>query len=128
MIDITIPMVPPSLNVQKRMHFGAYKRLRGQLAREVQWALLIGRHARPQPMPFARIVFTRHASRSLDVDNLAGSMKPLLDVLRPVSKQNPNGLGLIEDDDESHCVVTYQQAKAKRGQECTVIVIERGDA
>ena len=124
-IDITIPMVPPSLNVQRRMHFGAYKRLRGELAKQVHWALIEGRHIRPLPMPFARIVFTRQASRSLDVDNLAGSMKPLLDVLRPGARLNPNGLGLIEDDDASHCTVIYQQEKTKRGQERTRIQIER---
>ena len=128
MIDITIPMVPPSLNTILRMHHGAYRDLRRKMAKEVHWALLEARHMQPIPLPFAKITLTCHRARLLDADNNIGSLKPMLDVLRPVSKSNPNGLGLIEDDDASHCVVTYQQAKAKRGQECTVIVIERGDA
>ena len=100
MIILNIPDVPPSLNVQRRMHFSTYRRLRKN------WSLMVwaAMECRPpaEPLPFARITFTRHTSKLLDVDNLAGAFKPILDVLRPVSAQNPNGLGVIEDDDASH--------------------------
>jgi hypothetical protein len=125
MIALTIPDVLPSLNVQKRMHWAAYAKLRRQWA----W-LLVANGARNQgePIPFAHITVSRNSPRLLDHDNLAGAFKPLIDVLRPVSKSNPNGLGLIEDDDASHVVVTYQQAKCPKAQQHTTIQIERGSA
>ena len=121
-ITIRVPAVLPSLNSQKRMHWAEYARLRKAWA----WHIIadVGQPIIRFPYPFARITFTRHASRLLDADNLAGAFKPVLDVLRPMTKTNPNGLGFIEDDDASHVVVTYQQAKCPAKLAHTTIHIE----
>jgi hypothetical protein len=125
-IEIRIDDIPPSANVQRRMHWAAYAKLRRDWAWQI--AATIAKRPFAEPLPFARITFTRHAPRSLDADNLAGAFKPALDVLRPATKSNPNGLGLIEDDDAAHVVVTYQQAKCHKDKAHTTIVIERGAA
>ena len=129
MIAISIPIVAPSLNQQKRMHFAAYGRMRARFAMEI-WAALGGRIAalRANPMAFARITITRHNTRGLDYDNWVGAAKPIIDVLRPVSTTNPNGLGIIEDDDASHVAVTYLQAIVKKGAEHTTLTVEAGRA
>ena len=84
----------------------------------------MGFRAPAAPIRHARVTFTRLGPRLLDADNLAGAFKPILDILRPVSVSNPNGLGLILDDDAAHLDVTYQQAVAGKGRSMTRIVIE----
>jgi hypothetical protein len=121
---ITIPAILPSLNVQRRMHYAEYAKMRRSWSWQV-WAALNGKMP-DMPLPFARITITRSAPKLLDFDNYVGAQKPLIDILRPVSEHNPNGLGLIEDDDESHLVVTYLQTRCATTS--TVLVIERGAA
>ena len=127
-IKLTIADVPPSLNVQKRMHWATYAKLRRHWEMLIFAALAAERRLGGKPIPFARITFTRHSARLLDADNWCGACKPILDVLRPPTKSNPNGLSIIEDDDASHVVVTYAQARCPKVEARTVIEIERGAA
>ena len=50
------------------------------------------------PIQRARLVIIRHSAGFLDWDNALGGLKPLLDCLVSASKRNPDGLGLIADD------------------------------
>jgi hypothetical protein len=85
------------------------------------WAAMNGKMP-AEPIPVAHIKLCRTSPDRLDFDNLVGCHKPLLDVLRPLSKNNPNGLGVILDDDDKHLTVAYSQARAAKAE--TRLVIE----
>lgn len=93
---IEIPRETPSNNVIKGMHFKDYKALRKCWQYEILVALGL---RRPRtPLKVAGIAINRYSAGQLDWDNAYGGLKPLLDCLVSVSRRNPNGLGLIQDD------------------------------
>ena len=76
-------------------------------------------------IPKARITIERHSAGVLDVDNLYGGCKPLIDVLKPMDpKRNPFGLGIILDDKPDNLELIVRQVKSTRAAACTVVTIE----
>ena len=61
------------------------------------------------------VCITRRGSRLLDVDNMAGGCKPVVDQLRYA--------GLIPNDDPASVEIIFRQEKAAKGQEMTIIEI-----
>jgi hypothetical protein len=95
--ELSLPVETPSNNIIKGMHFHAYKHLRRQWRLMVLQAL--GDSLPDQPLRKSFLVVTRECAGSgLDWDNAYGGLKPLVDCLVSRSVRNPDGLGLIEDD------------------------------
>lgn len=132
-----IPMATPSNNQVKEMPFKAYMALRTRLAWEVLRA--IGNRKPAKPIDQAFLVVRRYGVGSLDWSNCTGGLKPLEDVLvlprmardprmatkRKGGESNPNGLGLIYDDDRAHMPIHpwVEQLPAKRGEAFTEVMI-----
>jgi len=77
------------------------------------------------PIQRTRLVIIRHSAGYLDWDNALGGLKPLLDCLVIASKRNPDGLGLIFDDNPNAMPEPpyMRQEKCERGHghtECCV--------
>lgn len=117
----------PSLNQTLRMHWSA-KRLAHRMwgwqllscLPRARWAEIMSNG----PAARARVHITRHGSRLLDEDNLIGGCKGLVDVLKPPSKSNPFGLGLIAGDEPDKLALTVAQVKCARADACTWVEIE----
>ena len=82
----------------------------------------------PKGILHAKVTIERHSAGVLDVDNLYGGVKALLDCLRPISS-NPYGLGLIQDDKpitgkKPGIELIVRQVKSTRAGACTVVTIE----
>jgi hypothetical protein len=60
---------------------------------------------------------TRCGHQLLDVDNMAGGCKPVVDQLRYA--------GLIPDDSPDKVEIVFRQKKVAKGQEMTVIEISK---
>lgn len=120
---LLLPAATPSNNIIKGMHFRAYQKTRQGWRLMVLSAL---KGVRPAaPIQRARLVIIRHSAGFLDWDNALGGLKPLLDCLVSASKRNPDGLGLIADDNPTAMPEPpyMRQKKCKRGQghtECCV--------
>lgn len=132
----TIPMLTPSNNQVKEMPFKAYMALRKRICWEVLEA--IGGRKPAQAINQAFLVVRRYGVGSLDWSNCTGGIKPLEDVLvlpraardpgvaiKQKGESNPNGLGLIYDDDREHMPIHpwVEQLPAKRGQGFTEVMI-----
>ncbi len=80
-------------------------------------------HVRPEkPLKNFGIVFTRHTTSPLDVDNLAGSFKPIMDALKVA--------GIIEDDRWSMTEdVKFKQVRVSKRKEhhISVLVTEKDE-
>jgi hypothetical protein len=63
------------------------------------------------------VCITRCGSRLLDVDNMAGGCKPLVDQLRYAK--------LIPDDDPASVEIVFRQEKAAKGAEMTIVEISQ---
>lgn len=91
-----IPELTPSNNELRELHFHEYRRLRER------WFMHVRRQlagTRPSgPLPLSAIAVIRHSAGNLDWDNAFGGLKPLQDCLVAPTKRNPNGLGLVADD------------------------------
>jgi len=107
-----LPEATLSLNVLRKLHKQAYKRLRDRY----QWLMLaqtLNRHTGP-----VKLTLTRLSTGTLDYDNLAGGAKPLIDALVNGGILSGDTPALIPQRD-------YQQEKIKRGQRPqTIIQIE----
>lgn len=122
--ELELAVETPSNNVIKGMHFQAYRSLRRDWQRLVLAA--IGRTRPATPVARAYLVITREcAGQGLDWDNAYGGLKPLLDCLVAPSSKNPDGLGLITDDNPK--AMPYppylRQLPAKVGQGRTTVKI-----
>lgn len=115
--ELSLPVETPSNNVIKGMHFHAYKHLRRAWKLMVLQALGGIRPERPIEQSF--LVVTREcAGAGLDWDNAYGGLKPLLDCLVRPSPRNPDGLGLILDDNRKAMPFPpfVRQAEAPKGE------------
>ena len=126
--ELHLPLETPSNNTIKGMHFQAYRTTRKAWRLMIQAAL---KGYRPdQPVEVSGLVVIRYSAGSLDWDNAYGGLKPVLDCLVVGSSRNPDGLGLIRDDNPT--AMPYppfvKQEKAKRGQGSTSIFIYKVDA
>ncbi len=98
--------ISPSLNVSIRKHWAEKHRNR----RSGEWAWLIRAEAGAGPLPcFRKLRIVRVSPRSLDVDNLAGGCKELVDAIKK--------LGLIKDDRPEDCELSFAQRKPEPGEE-----------
>ena len=113
---LLLPAATSSNNTIKGMHYRAYQKTR-QGWRLMVLAALKG--VRPAaPIQRSRLVIVRHSAGFLDWDNALGGLKPLLDCLVSASTRNPDGLGLVTNDDPSAMPFAplMRQEKCKRGQ------------
>lgn len=110
------------LNKMLRMNHYQRSKLRTALAWEVMAA--IGRQRPVLPIPHARLIMERHAPRSLDPDNLAASVKSLADVLQPLSKRHPSGLGVISSDAHDALDLVVRNIKCHKNGSRVIVVIE----
>lgn len=113
MIDITIPMLAPSLNKLIRMHFREYGKIRDN------WTWLVREqagNARSGPQ-FTLDITRYYAVHPLDLDAMY-ARKLEIDALRDA--------GIIPDDDPNSLIgLKCQQFKVKtRKEECTRIIIQ----
>ena len=79
MIHITISTPPPTLNRLLRMHYRERGRLKQRIQREV-WAQ-VQQQGFKHAIHRALITGRRYGPKTLDEDNLIGSLKPVIDAL-----------------------------------------------
>ena len=123
---LDLPEATPSNNVFKGMHFRVYTKTRRTWQIMVQGVMQRGSKGRPAPLERCYLTIERHSSGGgLDWDNAYGGLKPLLDRLVMPSARNPDGLGLIVDDNPRNMPHPpgFTQLKAKPGQGRTVVKI-----
>lgn len=105
---LEVPDAHPLLNVWQRKHWRAKKAYIEGLSWLVSMSLRESGWKRWQTAPIARccVLIERHEKRppAPDWDGLIS--KALLDCLVVRSKRNPNGLGVIEDDNPT-CIEAY---------------------
>ena len=95
LVEFSLAEPLPLLNEWQRMHWAARKRRQRDIAWEVRANVSTGL----SPIERCLIIIDRRSRPPLpDLDGLAGSAKPLLDCLVLPSQRNPNGLGVIVDD------------------------------
>ena len=125
MIIFTIPIATPTNNYLKGMNRFVYKSLREKIAWMV--ASEVGMNC-GEPVEICDIIITRYGSRLLDWDNCYGGIKPLMDCLVTSTGKNPNGLGIILDDNPQVVItLTMHQEKCKRSEERTTVKILQRD-
>lgn len=93
---LCLPLPTPSNNVLREAHFHAYKNLRRAWGLKVFSAL--GGRKPKAPLAHSALLVVRHCAGYLDWDNASGGMKPLQDCLVAPTPRNPDGLGLVADD------------------------------
>lgn len=118
----------PSNNVIKNMHWQTYKRLRQEWRLRVFVEGLNARHVQAT-LEKSALVVVRRCSGSLDWDNAYGGLKPVLDCLVKRTPRNPDGLGLILDDNPSSMPYPplLVQRPAKRGAGSTLVLVFKLD-
>jgi hypothetical protein len=109
-------------NRTRGQHWAVTSGYKRRVAREV-WVALGGRLP-AEPIQRCRVTVYRHSTRQPDDDNLAGSLKPLLDALQPSTDRRTYGLGLIADDAPGVCSMVPRWVKATRATQFTRVVIE----
>ena len=117
MDKIIIPVVPKSLNQLLRSHW-SYK---GKLKREYQ--LLVVNQMRLNKIRKTEIgeawnvTIYSYRTKLLDMDNLVGGCKPILDALSMES--------FIWDDSDAYLLCRYFQKTAPKGRRYTEIIREK---
>lgn len=125
-LTLDLPEATPSNNTIKAMHFHTYKRVRKGWKALVQGAMQSGNTGPLVPLERCFLSIERYSSGGgLDWDNAYGGLKPLLDCLVVPSTKNPDGLGLIRDDNprDMPYAPAFRQLKAKPGHGRTVVKI-----
>jgi hypothetical protein len=119
MIKITISEPVPSLNVTLSEHWAVKRKRKGVYERDILLALLEKytlkeRRAAMEKVPRAVRIHSKRA-RKLDIDNLFGGGKSLIDALRSCKL-------LVEDNEEWLLSLEYTQETGKPYS--TTIIIE----
>ena len=117
--DFELDDATPSNNVIKNCHFFKYKEMRANFRKALSVQLLAYRPL-PRVLPLSGLIVVRYSAGALDWDNAAGGLKPLQDCLVRPSSRNPDGLGLIEDDNPK-CMpyqpcILQRKAEASKGK------------
>jgi len=106
---------PPSLNETQRLHWSQIRKIKKD-AVEMLSIFTLGRGV--HGFTFAGKVTVQlyrlwgKGQRALDTDNLVGSVKPLVDGLRPRDpKSKQGGIGIIEDDHPDMLDLQVKQMK-----------------
>jgi hypothetical protein len=124
-INFVLPFLLPSLNVRDRQHWAVRRRQMLMLQQEIMAAMGGPEHYPQPPFSRARITVTRISTGKLDPDNLAASVKGLLDVVKMRSERNPLGLSFIVDDDPARIeLIVRQQHAPSRKEQATAVRIE----
>jgi hypothetical protein len=117
--QFSLPKETPSNNVIKGMHWSHYRQLRLWWRVQVLSRALVGRLP-AAPLPKAALLIVRYSAGTLDWDNAYGGLKPLLDCFVARSAENPDGLGLIQDDSPEFMpyppIVIQAPEKRKQGR------------
>ena len=78
-----------------------------------------------EPLKYVQVSVFRHSLQEPDTDNLYASCKGLLDVLQPSGKRRTYGLGIIENDKPSRCLLKVRHIPVRyRTDQCTHVVIK----
>jgi hypothetical protein len=114
-IRIVLPEATPSLNTFIRLHWTKRRRVKDS------WSRLVLAHLPRGPGVEAtgkrRLTVERHGKRAIDLDNLAGGLKPVIDTLR--------AFRLLVDDNPLMMELAVRNAKLARGEAPhTVILLE----
>jgi len=124
-VTLHLQETTPSNNTVKGMHFRKYKTTREEWRARVEAALTAAGYELPAvPLARSHLEIERYsAGGGLDWDNAYGGLKPLLDCLVSASARNPDGLGVIADDNPTAMprAPTLTQHPAKRGDGRTVV-------
>lgn len=113
MIRIVLPEATPSLNTFMRLHWTKRRRVKEQ------WSRLVLAHLprNAEATGKRRLTVERHGKRPIDLDNLAGGLKPVIDTLR--------AFRLLVDDDPASMELTVRNVKLARGEQPhTVLLLE----
>ena len=124
-IAFTLPFALPSLNAVLRTHWAKRSRAKAELSQAVMAAIGGPFHFPPEPWRRVRVTITREGRKLLDVDNLAGSCKAVVDCLCVRSATHPHGLGIVQDDRPELMDMVFRQSVTR--YPCTVVLIERLD-
>jgi len=115
---LTIPRATPSLNELHGKHWTTKHKIKQQW-RVLIWNALATQLQTPDYKARGKRTLTikRHGKRSLDVDNLYGGCKIVIDLLRD--------FGLLVDDDAKNIILTASNEKLGKGEEPhTVLILE----
>jgi hypothetical protein len=121
-IRLVIPEPTPSLNEIYRGRVPAWKTMKslhGRWSKLLQVAIAVARAEGADVSPPAgrrRVTIERHSCGALDVDNLYGGLKVLLDELRAHD--------LIRNDDAKNIDLSARNVKSRRSDACTVVLLE----
>lgn len=118
-VSICVPMVPPSLNVQKRMSRFVYRDLRNSWQRTIYALIQYDDRRWLEALALQGIkmyldVNVEHM-RLYDKDNLYGACKPVIDCI--------SNLKLIRSDSTEHIELSVMQEKSH--ENCTRIRLAR---
>lgn len=122
---LEMPEASPSNNTIKGMNRFVYQELRQRWQGFVLDGL--NNHLPAKPLEKSALIVVRHSSGGLDWDNAVGGLKPLIDCLVKRSARNPDGLGLVRDDNPDNMPIApfVHQVKAKRGKDRTEVLLYR---
>lgn len=121
---------PPSLNRSNKSHWSRRGKLKAKaLEMLTVYSLSTGGHPTfvgPVEIDIYRLWGNRQ--RAWDTDNLWGSVKPLIDAMRPKKKNNKGhegGLGIIEGDEPELLTLNVEQMKGT-SKEADALVMSLG--
>lgn len=129
-LTLELDEATPSNNVIKGMHFRVYQKERRnwrgrvfEAANKAGWSGSMVERCYLHVQRYS-------AGAGLDWDNAYGGLKPVLDCLVSPSARNPDGIGIIKDDNPSSMPLPpfLQQFPGKRGAGRTVITVYDADA
>lgn len=106
MIRIVLPDASPSLNTFLRAHWAVRKRIKKHWGNLVMLALPRGPGV--EATGKRRLTVERHGKRAIDVDNLAGGLKPIIDTLR--------AFRLLVDDNPMMMELAVSNVKLAKGE------------
>ncbi|KKN40934.1 hypothetical protein LCGC14_0728170 [marine sediment metagenome] len=123
---LEIDEIPAGLNKLTRMHWSA----RMKLLHRWDWLIIAAKgRKRWAPSEKAKVTIERHSAGTLDHDNFIGGLKLVIDALRLRYSTSGNLIGgnnIIKDDDAAHVEHgEHKQVRCKRGEQKTIIKIER---
>ena len=117
MTTIILPgLVLPSLNTQLRLHWARRRRLK-ELC-HIALRTSTARWQVTEATSKRRLTITRVGGKAMDVDNLHGAVKPLVDAI--------NDRGWLVDDSPTWCELDVRQRPRFRG-ECAGYVVQIED-
>ena len=121
MIRFELPFAIETLNPLMRRKNRRSHRSRDQLAWHVLHAL--GRQRPPAPLGRCHMRVERYSVGDPDPDNLI--TKNLLDILQPMSKRHPAGLGVISGDSKEWITREIIAVRVRRrAEQKTIVTIE----